>query len=68
MGSQETAVVAPSTTIAEFRAFDRAVKEALNIRKLIIGLDLHHYDGPIQINTDGDNAVEAIERSDFLTR
>ena len=64
-GAKKQQVVAPSTTIAEFMAFDRAVKEALYIQKLANALDLQHDDGPIEINTDGDNAVKAIEKVGF---
>lgn len=55
-------IVAPFTTIAEFVAFDQAVKEALYIRKLVIVLELSDDSNPIRIHTDGDNAVKAIEK------
>lgn len=64
-GSKKQPIIAPSTTITEFVVFDRAVKEALYIRKLAVALELRDDDTPIQININGNNAVDLIAKVGF---
>lgn len=56
-GTHKQSFVAPSTTIAEFVALDRATKEALWLRKLFIDLNLLNINDSITIITDSVNAI-----------
>ena len=49
--------MAPSSTIAEFCAYDTAIKQGIWIRKLLAAFELHDGVSPIPLYTDSANGI-----------
>ena len=56
---KKQSLVAPSSTIAEYLAYDPAIKEGIWLRHLIAALDLTD-DSPILLNTDSSNTLQIV--------
>lgn len=63
--SRKQEVVATGSTVAEFIAMDRAVREALYLMKLLQQLHLEETEFQIPICTDSDNAVAILKNDAY---
>ena len=55
--SKKQSIMAPSSTIAEFCAYDTAIKQGIWIRKLLAAFELHDGVSPIPLYTDSANGI-----------
>ena len=58
-------LIAPSSTIAEFCAYDYAVKEGMWLKKLLISLDMMRIDEPVKLLTDSANAITIVKNDGY---
>jgi hypothetical protein len=63
--SRRQTLVAPSSTTAEFCAYDLATKEALWMKKLLVAMDMIPQDEPIPIYTDSENAMMIVKKDGY---
>ncbi|KAI2946038.1 hypothetical protein CBS147343_9645 [Aspergillus niger] len=64
--SRKQSLVAPSSTVAEYCAFDSAAKEALYIKKLVEAFDLKaSVDGRIPLYTDAANSLRILNHGGY---
>jgi hypothetical protein len=63
--SRKQSLVAPSSTVPEYCAYDYAIKEGMWLKKLLVALKMMTPDQPIKLFTDSSNGISIVKKDSY---